>query len=80
LWDVNEKGNEETAKLIKAIGAYVKSYKVDLSKREDIYNTAQKVCLVVGQQECVVLGLVKYCNSKWESSAIVLRYDVVVRL
>ena len=59
MWDVNEKGNEETAKLIKAIGAYVKSYKVDLSKREDIYNTAQKVCLVVGQQECDVLGLVK---------------------
>jgi NAD(P)-dependent dehydrogenase (short-subunit alcohol dehydrogenase family) len=61
LWDVNEKGNEETAKLIKAIGAYVKSYTVDLSKREDIYNTAQKVCFnfVLGQQECDVLGLVK---------------------
>jgi short-subunit dehydrogenase len=36
LWDVNEKGNEETAKLIKAIGAYVKSYTVDLSKREEL--------------------------------------------
>lgn len=54
LWDVNEKGNEETAKLIKAIGAYVKSYKVDLSKREDIYNTAQKTKEEVGDVDILV--------------------------
>ena len=43
LWDINEQGNEETAKQIKSLGAYVKCYKVDLSSREAIYDVAKKV-------------------------------------
>lgn len=37
LLDINEKGNEETAAIVKKIGANVTTYKVDLSDRTDIY-------------------------------------------
>lgn len=43
LWDINEEGNEETASQVKEFGAKVLTYTVDLSKREDIYRTADKV-------------------------------------
>ena len=43
LWDINEEGNEETASQVKEFGANALTYTVDLSKREDIYRTADKV-------------------------------------
>ena len=43
LWDINEEGNEETALQVKEFGANALTYTVDLSKREDIYRTADKV-------------------------------------
>jgi len=41
LWDINESGNQETASLLK--GVKVSTYTVDLSDREAIYKTAEKV-------------------------------------
>lgn len=43
LWDIDEVGNGETAKLVQSAGAEVATYTVDLSKREAIYQTAEKV-------------------------------------
>lgn len=45
LWDINQSGNEETAEQVKAIGATVRTYTVDLSSREAIYKTAQQVLI-----------------------------------
>ena len=47
LWDINQTGNEETAQQVKAVGASVRTYTVDLSNREAIYKAAQQVCEVV---------------------------------
>ena len=46
LWDVNEKGNEETLAMCKEHSVTVKAYKVDLSDRDDVYNVANKVKLI----------------------------------
>ncbi|CAC5380581.1 unnamed protein product [Mytilus coruscus] len=54
LWDVNEKGNEETAKQIKALGSYVKTYKIDLSDRDAIYSVAAKTKEEVGDVDILV--------------------------
>ncbi|CAG2218637.1 SDR16C5 [Mytilus edulis] len=54
LWDVNDKGNEETAKQIKALGAYVKTYKIDLSNRDDIYSVAAKTKEEAGDIDILV--------------------------
>lgn len=43
LWDISERGNQETAKEVKSQGAKVNCYQVDLSKREEVYQTAEKV-------------------------------------
>lgn len=53
LWDINEEGNQETAAEIKKFGGQVTTYTVDLSKREDIYSTADKV----GGRSIVLPGL-----------------------
>lgn len=44
LWDINEESNKETASQVKELGARAHTYVVDLSKREDIYRAADKVC------------------------------------
>ncbi|XP_072047943.1 estradiol 17-beta-dehydrogenase 11-like isoform X1 [Amphiura filiformis] len=49
LWDVNKEGNEQTAREAKEFGATVFTYTVDCSKREDIYETGEKVKKDVGQ-------------------------------
>ncbi|CAF2908571.1 unnamed protein product [Rotaria sp. Silwood2] len=56
LWDVNEKGNEETKQQIldKCSDAKVYSMKVDLCNREDIYRVAQKVKEQVGDVTMVI--------------------------
>ncbi len=43
LWDINEKGNDAVREEIEAMGREAFSYKVDCSKREDIYAAADKV-------------------------------------
>ncbi len=43
LWDVNESANEETAKMVRELGAKVHSYTCDLSQREKVYQTADLV-------------------------------------
>lgn len=54
LWDINEEGNEETARQIKSLGAYVRTFKVDLSNREAIYDTAKKTKEEVGDVDILV--------------------------
>lgn len=54
LWDINEEGNEETASQVKELGAQVRAYTVDLSKREDIYRTADKVKNDLGEIDILV--------------------------
>ena len=51
LWDINQTGNEETAQQVKAVGASVRTYTVDLSNREAIYKAAQQVCEVVNYED-----------------------------
>jgi len=41
--DVNQKGNEETVKIIRNAGGEAFCYKCDLSDREDVYKVAEKV-------------------------------------
>lgn len=43
LVDINEKGNEETLELLRKTGGDGRTYKCDLSKRDDIYSMAKKV-------------------------------------
>ncbi|KAK3087646.1 hypothetical protein FSP39_008710 [Pinctada imbricata] len=54
LWDINQTGNEETAKEIKATGASVWTYTVDLSSRDEIYKAAQQVKQDVGEVDILV--------------------------
>ena len=43
LWDVNKKGNEAVKNEIESAGGAAHAYEVDLSKREEIYEKADKV-------------------------------------
>ncbi|XP_069486616.1 estradiol 17-beta-dehydrogenase 11-like [Ambystoma mexicanum] len=43
LWDINKQAVEETAKLCKQLGAAAHAFVVDCSKREEIYQAADKV-------------------------------------
>ncbi|XP_059142350.1 protein dhs-3-like [Physella acuta] len=54
LWDVDERGNTETESLVRSMGAKVKAYRVDLSKREDIYKVADQVKADVGDVDILV--------------------------
>ena len=45
LWDINKEGNEETAAEIRKFGGKVSTYTVDLSKRDQIYATAEQVII-----------------------------------
>ena len=47
LWDIQQEGNEFTADSCRKLGAKVNTYTCDLSKREDIYNAAEKVMLIL---------------------------------
>ncbi len=43
LWDLNDEGNKETARLVKELGAPVHTYTCDISQRNQVYDTADKV-------------------------------------
>nr|XP_050860194.1 estradiol 17-beta-dehydrogenase 11-like isoform X2 [Vespula vulgaris] len=49
IWDINQKGIDETVKLIKAAGGTCYGYICDVRNREDIYKTAKLVQAEVGQ-------------------------------
>jgi retinol dehydrogenase 10 len=43
LWDINEEGMQSTQRDCEAKGAEVHCYRVDVSKREVVYETAERV-------------------------------------
>ncbi|XP_050397408.1 protein dhs-3 isoform X2 [Patella vulgata] len=54
VWDVNNKGNEETASEIRKRGGKVMAYSVDLTDRHEIYKAANEVKKDVGQIDILV--------------------------
>uniref|UniRef100_A0A3P9H595 Short-chain dehydrogenase/reductase 3 n=1 Tax=Oryzias latipes TaxID=8090 RepID=A0A3P9H595_ORYLA len=54
LWDCDTAANEHTARLARDLGVKVHAYTVDLSKREHIYETADRVRAEVGDVTMVV--------------------------
>lgn len=54
LWDCNTAANEKTAELVRELGARVRTYTVDLSKRQDIYAAADTVRAEVGEVSMLV--------------------------
>lgn len=54
LWDIDEKGNQETKELCENLGAEVHTFRVDMSEREDIYSTATRVLSDVGDVDIIV--------------------------
>ncbi|XGW20876.1 hypothetical protein V3C99_004111 [Haemonchus contortus] len=54
LWDINEKGNLETKQILDDMKAESHAYTVDLSKRDQIYSTAEKVKHEVGKVDILI--------------------------
>lgn len=54
LWDCDEAANELTASLARELGAQVHAYTVDLSKRQGIYEAAERVRAEVGDVSMLV--------------------------
>lgn len=54
LWDCNETANELTASLARELGAQAHAYTVDLSKRQSIYEAAERVRVEVGDVSILV--------------------------
>ncbi|KAJ0023163.1 hypothetical protein NQD34_003062 [Periophthalmus magnuspinnatus] len=54
LWDCNTAANEQTAKLARELGVQVHAYTVDLSQRQSIYDTADRVRREVGHVTILV--------------------------
>ncbi|XP_033726973.1 epidermal retinol dehydrogenase 2-like [Pecten maximus] len=54
LWDIDTKGNEETARQCKSLGASTRTYTVDLCKRDDIYRVASQVKQDIGDVDILV--------------------------
>lgn len=54
LWDCNAAANEHTAELARELGVQVHTYTVDLSKRQSIYETADRVRAEVGEVSILV--------------------------
>lgn len=54
LWDVNEKGNEETARMIQELGGKVSSYYCDVTNKEMVYKLAEEVKRDVGNVTLLV--------------------------
>lgn len=54
LWDMNPDGNEETARMIKEKGGKAYAYKVDVTDKNVVYETANKVKKEVGDVTILV--------------------------
>lgn len=48
LWDIDTEGNEKTAVQVRELGAKVYAYTCDVSRRQDVYHTADRVRKEVG--------------------------------
>ncbi|KAH7728615.1 DHS-3 protein [Aphelenchoides avenae] len=54
LWDIDEKGNNETKRILEDLGTKAHAYTVDLSDRRQIYSAADKVKQEVGKVDILV--------------------------
>jgi len=54
LWDINEQGNLETARKVRALGSEVTAFTVDLSDRDAVHATADKVLAEFDQVDILV--------------------------
>ncbi|XP_067666173.1 epidermal retinol dehydrogenase 2-like [Haliotis asinina] len=54
LWDINAQGMAETAEMLRKLGSVPVSYTVDLSKKDQIYDTAEQVKRDVGEVDILV--------------------------
>ncbi|XP_043979171.1 retinol dehydrogenase 10-B [Gambusia affinis] len=54
LWDCDAAANERTAQLARDLGVEVRTYTVDLSKRQSIYDAAERVKAEVGDVSILV--------------------------
>ncbi|XP_078509093.1 retinol dehydrogenase 10-A-like [Lissotriton helveticus] len=54
LWDINREGNAATAKQAKELGVNVHVYACDVSRRETVYETAERVRRAVGDVTILV--------------------------
>ncbi|GAB1600137.1 epidermal retinol dehydrogenase 2-like isoform X1 [Argonauta hians] len=54
LWDIDETGNEDTAEMVRKVGAKAYPYYCDLSQRKDIYRISRKVQKEVGDVTILV--------------------------
>lgn len=54
LWDINTEGNEETARLVKKLGADAHTYTVDLGNRNDVQRLAEQVKRDVGDVDILI--------------------------
>ncbi|XP_035237336.1 retinol dehydrogenase 10-A [Anguilla rostrata] len=56
LWDCNSATNEQTAKLVREMGVKAHAYTVDLTNRDAIYQTADRVRSEVGRDVTVLVN------------------------
>ncbi|KHN87501.1 Epidermal retinol dehydrogenase 2 [Toxocara canis] len=54
LWDMDKEGNEATAQMCREIGSECHTYTLDMSKRELIYETAERVKSSVGDVDILI--------------------------
>lgn len=54
LWDINGEWNEQTAGIVRDLGAVAYAYTCDLSKRDVVYQTANKVKSEVGDVDILI--------------------------
>ncbi|XP_071830758.1 short-chain dehydrogenase/reductase family 16C member 6-like isoform X2 [Apostichopus japonicus] len=54
IWDINEAGNSRTVKEIQSSGGEVYAYTVDVTKKEKVYEAAEKVKKDVGKVDILI--------------------------
>lgn len=80
-WDINEKGNDETVKEIKAMGGKAFGYVCNVGKREEVLQVAEKVKNDVGVVSILVNNAgIMPCHSLFDhnENEIRLMYDINV--
>ncbi|XP_039971714.1 retinol dehydrogenase 10-A [Xiphias gladius] len=56
LWDINGTSNEQTAKLVQEMGGKAYTYTVDVTNREDVYRSAERVRKDVGRDVTILVN------------------------
>ncbi|XP_055375803.1 estradiol 17-beta-dehydrogenase 11 [Condylostylus longicornis] len=54
IWDINSEGIKETTEIIQSMGGYCKGYRVDISKKDEVYKAADIVRKEVGDVSLLV--------------------------